>query len=108
MTDSSLEHCTHQGILKIPERRRNLAGPHPQNTGASELAKSVQYDPAWLERQARRDILNFRDEIRLLHAEKRQGYMELPRLCGAPGYSQGLLSLVQSEPDPTVGHQGEK
>ena len=105
VTDPSLQQRAHQGILKFQECRRHLAGAYPQYTNAPELAELVQNDPTGLEGQAGCDITNFRNDIRLLHAQEREGCMELGRLCGAPGNSQGLLNLLQSLPDISTGLQ---
>jgi hypothetical protein len=105
VTDPSLQQRAHQGILKFQECRRHLARAHPQYSDTPELAEMIQNDPAGLEGQAGRDITNLRYDIRLLHAQEREGRMKLGRVCGTPGNSQGLLNLLQSLPDISTGFQ---
>ena len=105
VTDSRLQQCPYQVILKTPEWRRQFTGAYPQYADTPELAELVQNDLTGLEGQAGCDITNFRNEFRLLHAQEREGRMKLGRVCGTPGNSQGLLNLFQSLPDISTGLQ---
>ncbi len=108
VTDTRVEQCIDQRLLKRSQWRGNGARTQPEHARSPKLPHLVEDNMARPESEPGRHRADFGNELRRLHTQECKSYMEVLRLCRAAFSVDRALKLRNCLPDRSIRHQGEK